>query len=35
MAGIVAVGAPGNIGGQGETLDQAFMRLTERLGTEE
>ncbi|HQQ24747.1 MAG TPA: ABC transporter ATP-binding protein [Methanomassiliicoccales archaeon] len=32
---IVAVGAPGNIGGQGETLDQAFMRLTERLGTEE
>jgi ABC-2 type transport system ATP-binding protein len=31
---IVAVGAPGTIGREGETLDQAFMRLTERPGTE-
>lgn len=32
---IVAIGAPGAIGKDGETLDQAFMRVTERQGKEE
>jgi ABC-2 type transport system ATP-binding protein len=31
---IVADGAPGKLGREGETLDQAFMRLTEKVGEE-